>query len=95
MNRVSKLIMEDGGVVETRSTIEGSFLIFYKKLLGSSKDCLQGIDVGIARAGSVLADFQRSVLIQAPIVYEIDDALRGIHKVSAPGPDGFNSSFFL
>lgn len=58
-NIIVKLIDENGQVLSGMQEIEAEVLKFYKELLGESNAVLEGIDVGIVRAGRILNHIQR------------------------------------
>lgn len=61
-SRIERLVDDAGRVCSVRKDLEQEVLLFYKSLLGSSKEGLKSVDVTIVRKGKVLNMQQRRML---------------------------------
>lgn len=66
---------------------------FYGKLIGKARSRLEAIDINVIRKRNQLSGIQRSMLIESITVAKIEDALKSIGDLKAPGVDDFNSKF--
>ena len=78
----------------TQSDIENEVLGFYGNLMGRKYENLRSIDMSVMKLGPQLSRVQSDGLISPVKEEEIFSALKGIHDLSAPGLDGFNSRLF-
>lgn len=84
----------DGTVRSTPDEVVDAFQQFYVQLLGSTSTERQHIQPDIIKMGPTVNDEQANLLLQAFSDDEIKGAMFSIPNFKAPGPDGFNSTFF-
>lgn len=92
--RVLEIRDKNGILQNTPEAINKAFEEFYKDLLGSSSTNRINIKQDVVNLGQVLTDAQAHALTLDFTDKEIKDALFSIPGAKAPGPDGFNSTFF-
>ena len=93
-NKISLLYNTAGEALTDPQAIENEIMAFYKKLLGSHAESLEGIDLNIVRCGPRLSQQACDILTKQISCAEIDAALAHINDSKAPGLDGFNAVFF-
>lgn len=93
-NRIVRLISEDGSTLDNPESIKHELMSFYKKLLGSNRPKLKGIDKCIVHKVAILTEEHRRILVVPILDKEIDIAMRSIRTKPALGINGINALFF-
>ncbi|KAL0293592.1 UNVERIFIED_CONTAM: hypothetical protein Sradi_6927600 [Sesamum radiatum] len=87
-------IQNDDGHILTEGTAVSEFVNYFKKLFGGSHRHSQNLEYLQPFVKHLISE-EEATQITAPVQrHEIKDALFDINEDSAPGPDGFSSSFF-
>jgi hypothetical protein len=81
-------------VCDTTEAIKEAFLDYYVKLLGTETPVTQKICLEVVAQGNVVSADQANALMVPFSREEVKSALFSIPGIKAPGPDGYNSTFF-
>lgn len=92
--RVLEITDKNGYVHETPDGINAAFEEFYKDLLGTASSHRTTVQEEIVKLGAVVTEQQAELLVMDFTDKEIRDAFFSIPGSKAPGPDGYNSTFF-
>jgi hypothetical protein len=92
INQIQKIQDDDGRIWTKPKEISKSFINFYQALFTASgvhgvDECLMGLDVRVTEEmnGDLLKTFS---------MVEVDAALKQIHPLKSPGPDGMSACFY-
>ncbi|CAK8562736.1 unnamed protein product [Lathyrus sativus] len=94
INKMTKIQRMDGTIVTDQKGMENEVISFYRKLMGTKLNHLEGIDTATMRNGSQLDGAQRDMLTEHVAEDEITTTLKGIGNDKAPGTDGFGAYFY-
>jgi hypothetical protein len=83
----------DGVKTASMKEVAKEFVMYYKKLLGTSNNCRK-LDPQIVAIGQLVTMEQKIELEMDITPEEINNALWDIGDLKAPGPDGCSSYFF-
>lgn len=84
----------EGEVRDTPEGIQEAFRTYYTQLLGTCASTRDNIQQGIVDLGPMVSDQQAKSLMQEFTDEDIRKAIFSIPGTKAPGPDGFNPTFF-
>ncbi|KAL2895200.1 hypothetical protein RDABS01_011109 [Bienertia sinuspersici] len=84
----------DGKVRSTQQGIEEAFELFYQELLGNKVAERSNVHSNIVQMGPIVTQDHARNLLQEVTDAEIKKTIFSIPGNKAPGPDGFNSTFF-
>ncbi|CAK8534470.1 unnamed protein product [Lathyrus sativus] len=84
----------DGTCITDQQGMENEVISFYRKLMGTKLDYLEGIDTAAMRNGSQLNVAQRDMLTGHVSEEEITTSLQGIGNDKEPGIYGFGAYFY-
>ncbi|XP_058784387.1 uncharacterized protein LOC131659154 [Vicia villosa] len=77
-----------------RHLIENEVMEFYSNLMGKVDHHLQHIDVDAMRKGNQLNLDHKDFLVRPVTIKEIQEALKGMGDLKAPGLDGYGAKFY-
>ncbi|XP_020254858.1 uncharacterized protein LOC109831820 [Asparagus officinalis] len=92
-NRVLSLHTENGERITDMADIATEFTEYYKRLLGVATHTSTP-DPGVISSGPILSPAQSNSLVLPVSRKEIKNAVFFMSSERAPGPDGYNASFF-
>ncbi|KAL2897478.1 LINE-1 retrotransposable element ORF2 protein [Bienertia sinuspersici] len=92
--RILEIKDRNGEVQNDPGSINKAFEEFYMDLLGNAKSGRANIKQEIISLGAKITDEQANSLTREFTDSEIKQALLSIPGAKAPGPDGFNSTFY-
>lgn len=92
--RVVEIIGIDGVMRSTPESIEEAFELYYQGLLGSKVEERSAVQKEIVHMGPLINQNHTQILMQEVTDEEIKKVMFSIPGSKAPGPDGFNSTFF-
>lgn len=92
--RVLEIADKHGYVQSTPESINRAFEEFYRDLLGKANDSRTSIQNEVVQLGALVSDQQAEYLTMEFSDKEIKEAFFSIPGAKAPGPDGYNSTFF-
>jgi hypothetical protein len=92
VNRITKIIDEDGREWKKQHDIGKAFVNFFQQLYSSGEvvgveDCLYGLEKRVS-------DDMNTTLMREFTMMEVETALKQMHPLKSPGPDGFSACFF-
>uniref|UniRef100_A0A803QGH1 Reverse transcriptase domain-containing protein n=1 Tax=Cannabis sativa TaxID=3483 RepID=A0A803QGH1_CANSA len=93
-NNILSIADATGTGHEDLEGITKAFLAFYQELLGSKMVNRMHVNINLIRKGACVTEQHSHILTTAYTMEELKDAVFGIPAVKAPGPDGYNSSFY-
>uniref|UniRef100_A0A803Q408 Reverse transcriptase domain-containing protein n=1 Tax=Cannabis sativa TaxID=3483 RepID=A0A803Q408_CANSA len=74
--------------------ITKAFLMFYQKLLGSKVVARRSVNTRIITQGPCVTNMHSQILLAPYSMEDVKKAVFNIPASKAPGPDGYNSSFY-
>ncbi|XP_062093963.1 uncharacterized protein LOC133799995 [Humulus lupulus] len=83
-----------GKWVDEAEEVTKAFVYFYEELLGTDMVGKRIVNAKIAQEGTTVTESQRDFLLRPYTEDEVKQALFSIPDSKAPGPDGFNNTFF-
>ncbi|CAK8562812.1 unnamed protein product [Lathyrus sativus] len=94
LNNITQIQRIDGTMVTDQKGMENEVISFYRNLMGTKLNHLEGIDTAALRNGSQLDAAQRYMLTGHVTEDDITTALKGIGDDKAPGIGGFGAYFY-
>lgn len=91
---MGELMKEDGASWTAQEDIEAEIFQFYGKLMETAEINLQGVDIVAIRRGNQVENTRRRMVIAPITIKEIEEALKSIGELKAPGIDEYGSKFF-
>ncbi|KAK9664799.1 hypothetical protein RND81_14G069200 [Saponaria officinalis] len=90
---IGSIVDHNGVMMKGMSEVAGSFIDYYKSLLGSSRP-VEDLDYTFLSRGAGIRAVDWPSLVGPVLDTEIDAALTSIKPDKSSGPDGFSSAFF-
>lgn len=92
--RMNILQRANGSHITDQHLIETEVMDFYNNLMGKSDQHIQHIDVEAMRMGNQIKVKKREMLVKQVTMKEIEDALKGMGDLKAPGLDCYDATFY-
>ncbi|XP_062085625.1 uncharacterized protein LOC133791722 [Humulus lupulus] len=93
-NTIYSIRDQNGNWVDNQEGVIKAFLEFYDSLLGTKIEGRTRVHKIIVQEGTLISQSQANWLVRDYTGEEVEAALKSIPNDKAPGPDGYNSTFF-
>ncbi|XP_062076508.1 uncharacterized protein LOC133781498 [Humulus lupulus] len=93
-NTIYSIRDQNGNWVDNQEGVIKAFLEFYDSLLGTKIEGRTRVHKRIVQEGTLISQSQANWLVRDYTSEEVEAALKSIPNDKAPGPEGYNSTFF-